>query len=89
MLRRDRMRVGNTDGKPFSNRKQEASHMDKCYIYMRVSTEAQVDGYSLDAQEKRIEEYAEYIKLIIVALVIAAIVWFVVRQLTKKKITKN
>jgi membrane protein DedA with SNARE-associated domain len=37
----------------------------------------------------KIEEYAEYIKLIIVALVIAAIVWFVVRQLTKKKITKN
>jgi membrane protein DedA with SNARE-associated domain len=37
----------------------------------------------------KIEEYAEYIKLIIVALVIAAIVWFAVRQLTKKKNTKN
>lgn len=37
--------------------------MDKCYIYMRVSTEAQVDGYSLDAQEKRLEEYAEYKEL--------------------------
>ena len=34
--------------------------MDKCYIYMRVSTEAQVDGYSLDAQEERLEEYAQY-----------------------------
>ena len=37
--------------------------MDKCYIYLRVSTEAQVDGYSLDAQEKRLEEYAEYKEL--------------------------
>ena len=33
----------------------------------------------------KIAEYAEYIKLIIIALVIAAIVWFVVRHFLKKK----
>lgn len=32
----------------------------KCYIYTRVSTEAQVDGYSLDAQSEVLKEYAEY-----------------------------
>ena len=32
----------------------------KCYLYLRVSTEAQVDGYSLEAQEKRLIREAEY-----------------------------
>ena len=32
----------------------------KCYIYTRVSTTAQVDGYSLDAQKEELYRYAEY-----------------------------
>ena len=35
----------------------------KCYIYTRVSTAAQTDGYSLDAQEERLRQYAEYREL--------------------------
>ena len=34
-----------------------------CYIYTRVSTEAQVDGYSLDAQMQSLREYALYREL--------------------------
>ena len=32
----------------------------RCYIYIRVSTNMQVDGYSLDAQRDRITKFAEY-----------------------------
>ncbi len=32
----------------------------KCYIYTRVSTAIQVDGYSLDAQRDKLSKYAEY-----------------------------
>lgn len=32
---------------------------EKCYIYTRVSTEMQVDGYSLDAQTAALKKYAE------------------------------
>lgn len=32
----------------------------KCYIYTRVSTAIQVDGYSLDAQKDKIRKYAEF-----------------------------
>lgn len=32
----------------------------KCYIYTRVSTSMQVDGYSLDAQREKLRRYAEY-----------------------------
>lgn len=32
----------------------------KCYIYMRVSTAAQTEGYSLEAQQERLREYADY-----------------------------
>ena len=32
----------------------------KVYIYTRVSTDAQVDGYSLDAQKSRMKAYAEF-----------------------------
>ena len=32
----------------------------KCYIYTRVSTTMQVDGYSLDAQKEKLKRYAEY-----------------------------
>jgi site-specific DNA recombinase len=31
-----------------------------CYIYTRVSTAIQVDGYSLDAQKEKLRKYAEY-----------------------------
>ena len=32
----------------------------KCYIYTRVSTAIQVDGYSLEAQKDKLRKYAEY-----------------------------
>lgn len=31
----------------------------ECYIYTRVSTSMQVDGYSLDAQKDKLRKYAE------------------------------
>lgn len=34
--------------------------LTKCYIYTRVSTSIQVDGYSLDAQRDKLRKYAEY-----------------------------
>ena len=38
----------------------------KCYIYTRVSTVIQVDGYSLDAQKDKLRKYAEYQDMTIV-----------------------
>ena len=38
----------------------------KCYIYMRVSTAMQVDGYSLEAQKDRLTKFAEFQKMDIV-----------------------
>ena len=38
----------------------------KCYIYTRVSTSMQVDGYSLDAQKDKLRKYAEYEDMAIV-----------------------
>ena len=32
----------------------------KCYIYVRVSTAMQVDGYSLEAQKERLMKFAEF-----------------------------
>ena len=32
----------------------------KCYIYTRVSTLIQTDGYSLDAQKDKLMKYAAY-----------------------------
>ena len=32
----------------------------KCYIYARVSTAIQMDGYSLDAQKDKLKKYAEF-----------------------------
>lgn len=34
--------------------------MKKCYIYTRVSTSMQVEGYSLDAQKEKLKRYAEF-----------------------------
>ena len=36
-----------------------------CYIYTRVSTSMQVDGFSLDAQKDKLRKYAEFQELII------------------------
>ena len=38
----------------------------KCYLYTRVSTSIQVDGYSLDAQKERLKRYAEFREMAIV-----------------------
>ena len=37
----------------------------KCYIYTRVSTAMQVDGYSLDAQREKLRKYADYEDMVI------------------------
>lgn len=34
--------------------------MKKCYLYMRVSTTMQVEGYSLEAQKDRLTKYADF-----------------------------
>lgn len=38
---------------------------NKCYIYTRVSTMMQVDGYSLDAQREKLRKYADYQDMVI------------------------
>ena len=38
----------------------------KCYIYTRVSTSMQVEGYSLDAQKEKLKRYAEFQEMSIV-----------------------
>ena len=40
----------------------------KCYIYTRVSTMMQVDGYSLDAQKDKLRKYADYQDMEVVIL---------------------
>ena len=37
----------------------------KCYLYTRVSTSMQVDGYSLDAQRDKLRKYAEYEDMVV------------------------
>ena len=37
----------------------------KCYLYTRVSTSMQVDGFSLDAQRDKLRKYAEYQDMVI------------------------
>ncbi len=37
----------------------------RCYLYTRVSTFIQVDGYSLDAQRDKLRKYAEYEDMVI------------------------
>ena len=39
---------------------QTPPRKQRCYFYTRVSTQMQVDGYSLDAQRDRLAKYAEY-----------------------------
>jgi len=36
----------------------------KCYIYTRVSTAMQVDGYSLEAQKEKLKKYAAYVEVL-------------------------
>ncbi len=43
-----------------------AKNKVKCYIYTRVSTATQVDGYSLDAQKGKLKRYAAYEEIEIV-----------------------
>ena len=37
----------------------------KCYLYTRVSTTMQVDGYSLDAQRDKLRKYADYEDMVV------------------------
>lgn len=40
--------------------------ISKCYIYTRVSTSIQVDGYSLDAQKDKLKKYADFQNMAVV-----------------------
>ncbi len=42
------------------NEDGDTKETTKVYIYTRVSTAVQVDGYSLDAQKSRMKAYAEF-----------------------------
>ena len=37
----------------------------RCYIYIRVSTTMQVDGFSLDAQRDKLRTYAKFQGMVI------------------------
>lgn len=39
-----------------------------CYIYIRVSTSMQVDGFSLEAQKEKLLRYAEYQNMIVAGI---------------------
>ena len=41
----------------------------RCYIYTRVSTSMQVEGYSLEAQKERLRKYADFQEMVIVGAV--------------------
>ena len=43
-----------------------ARKQKRCYIYTRVSTAMQVDGYSLDAQYNKLCDYAKYQDMVVV-----------------------
>lgn len=45
--------------------KHQNDKIVKCYIYTRVSTAMQVDGYSLDAQKERLKRYAEFQNMVV------------------------
>ena len=38
----------------------------RCYIYTRVSSAMQVNGFSLDAQKEKIKKYADYQDMVVV-----------------------
>lgn len=38
----------------------------RCYIYTRVSTAMQVDGFRLDAQKEKLKKYADYQDMVVV-----------------------
>lgn len=42
------------------------SKKKKCYIYIRVSTAMQVEGYSLEAQKERLNKFADFQNLEVV-----------------------
>ena len=44
----------------------ESKKGKRCYIYTRVSTAIQIEGYSLDAQEKKLLEYAKLNEMTVV-----------------------
>lgn len=52
---------GTDDEHSLGNRKGgDGLRKKKCYIYTRVSTMVQTEGYSLDAQKEKLRKYAEY-----------------------------
>ena len=61
----------------------------KCYIYTRVSTAIQVDGYSLDAQREKLRKYAEYEDMTIAGEYSDAAVIIGLKTLRLKKCQKH
>lgn len=60
--------VGTRETEIKFNNNGESDYMpkqQKCYIYTRVSTSMQVDGYSLDAQKDKLHKYADYQEMVI------------------------
>ena len=61
----------------------------KCYIYTRVSTSMQVDGYSLDAQRDKLRKYAAYEDMVIAGEYSDAAVIIGLKTLRLKKCQKH
>jgi len=57
MIQYEKQIYSNEVSNRFMNKKEKKK---KCYLYTRVSTVAQTEGFSLEAQTERLYEYAEY-----------------------------
>ena len=61
----------------------------KCYLYTRVSTSMQVEGYSLDAQKDKLRKYAAYEEMVIAGEYSDAAVIIGLKTLRLKKCQKH
>ena len=61
----------------------------KCYLYTRVSTTMQVDGYSLDAQRDKLRKYADYEDMVVAGEYSDAAVIIGLKTLRLKKCQKH
>ena len=61
----------------------------KCYLYTRVSTSMQVDGYSLDAQRDKLRKYAAYEDMVVAGEYSDAAVIIGLKTLRLKKCQKH
>ena len=61
----------------------------KCYLYTRVSTSMQVEGYSLDSQKDKLRKYAAYEEMVIAGEYSDAAVIIGLKTLRLKKCWKH